>query len=138
MTKRIFIDSDVFIDVFSQREHFYKSSSQLLTLAELNVFQAYTSPLIIANIVYVLQKFGKKELAIHAVRKIRSFTNIVEMNQRIVDQAMAALIPDFEDAMEIYSAEHSAMDIIVTRNIKDYKSSKISLMSPIEALALFE
>jgi hypothetical protein len=38
---------------------------------------------------------------------------------------------DFEDALQNYSAElNKEIDIIITRNIKDFKYSKLAVMTP--------
>ncbi len=136
MDKRIFIDSDVLIDVLSMRKPFYKHSAELLSFAERKIFKGYTSPLIIANVNYVLQKFGSQKIAIDSIRKIRKFIGIVEMNEQIVDDALLSNFKDFEDALQAFSAEKANLDMIITRNMNDYSNSKLSVMSPIEALAM--
>jgi predicted nucleic acid-binding protein len=138
MAKCIFVDSDVLIDVFSKREPFYNDSAYFLEMAENKVFLAFTSPLIVANVYYVLQRFSAKETAMASIRKIRTFMGIVDMNQRIVDRAINSSFPDFEDALQIYSAENAVMDIIVTRNILHLKDSNLSVMKPLEAISLLE
>ena len=138
MAKCVFIDSDVLIDVFSEREPFYADSSYFLEMAEDSLFLAFTSPLIIANVYYVLQKFSSKEIAMTSIRKIRTFMSIVDMDQRIVDRAINSSFPDFEDALQIYSAENAVMDIIVTRNIEHFKESNLSVLKPVEAISIQE
>ena len=138
MAKCIFVDSDILIDVFSKREPFYSDSAYFLEMAETGVFLAFTSPLIIANVYYVLQKFSGKEIAMTSIRKIRAFVGVVDMNQRIVDRAVNSTFPDFEDALQIYSAENAVMDIIVTRNIEHFKDSNLSVLKPVEAISLLE
>ena len=137
MDKCIFIDSDVLIDVFAQRQPFYNDSSAVLTFAEEKVFNAYTSPLILANVYYVLRKFGGKELALNTIRKTRTFINVVDINQNIIDKAINSDFIDFEDAIQSYSAENAVMDIIVTRNIDHYKKSILSVLLPGEVIALY-
>ena len=137
MDKCIFVDSDVLIDVFAKRMPFYSDSSDFLTYAEEKKFQAYTSPLILANVYYVLKKFGGKMLALSTIRKTRTFINIVDINQSIIDKAINSDFSDFEDAIQSYSAENAVMDIIVTRNIDHYKNSKLSVLLPGEVIALY-
>jgi len=137
MDRCIFVDSDILIDVFSRRDPFYETSAIFLTLAENKEFQIFTSPLVIANVHYVLEKFSNRETARNAIRKIRTFVNIVDMNQKIVDRALNSSFPDFEDALQIVSAENAVMDLIVTRNIEDYKNSNLSVLKPAEVIALY-
>ncbi len=138
MAKCVFVDSDVLIDVFSARKPFYDDSAYLLELAEYGVFLAFTSPLVIANVYYVLQKFSNKEVAFSSIRKVRTFIGVVDMNQRIVDRALNSSFSDFEDALQIYSAENAVMDIIVTRNVEHFRTSNLSVMTPKEALSVLE
>ena len=138
MSKCVFVDSDVLIDVFSRREPFYEASAYFLEMAENGVFLAFTSPLVIANVYYVLQKFSNKEAAMNAIRKLRTFIGVVDMNQRIVDRAINSSFSDFEDALQIYSAENAVMDIIVTRNIDHFKDSNVSVLSPAEGISVLE
>ena len=138
MNRCIFIDSDVLIDVFAKRLSFYEHSAYCLELAEQKKFHAYTSPLIIANVFYVLQKFSNKKTAIDCIKKIRQFINIVNIDQTCVDQALNSEFTGFEDAIENYSAENAVMDVILTRNTVDFKHSKISIMLPSEVIALVD
>ena len=136
MSRCVFVDSDVLIDVFSKRMPFYTDSAYFLEMAENGVFLAFTTPLIVANVYYVLQKFSNKTAALNSIRKIRTFLGIVDMNQRIVDRAINSSFTDFEDALQIFSAEHAVMDIIVTRNIEHFKGSNLSVLSPTEAIGV--
>jgi predicted nucleic acid-binding protein len=138
MAKCVFLDSDVLIDVFANRAPFYGNSAAILSLAETGKCLAFTSPLVIANVHYVLQRFSNKFVAGNAIRKIRTIVGVVDMNQRIVDRALNSDLSDFEDALQIYSAENAVMDLIVTRNLGHYKTSAISALSPAEARAVLE
>jgi predicted nucleic acid-binding protein len=73
--KCIFIDSDVLIDVFAKRQPFYIHSAKCLELAEAGKYHAYTSPLIIANVFYVIHKFSDKITARDCIKKIRQYIN---------------------------------------------------------------
>lgn len=115
---------------------FYTDSAYFLELVENGVFQAFTTPLVIANVYYVLQKFSSKDVALNSIRKIRTLLGIIDMNQRIVDRALNSSISDFEDALQIYSAENAVMDLIVTRNIEHFLDSNLSVLSPTEAISL--
>ena len=134
--KCIFIDSDVLIDVFAKRQPFYFHSAKCLELAESGNYNAYTSPLIIANVFYVIHKFSDKTTAIECIKKIRQYINIVNVDQNCVDQALGSEFTDFEDAIQNYSAENAVMDAILTRNVAHFKKSNLSIMLPEEVVAL--
>ena len=137
MKPAVFFDSDVLIDVFAKRMPFFDHSATLLSLAETGKFLGYTSPIVIANVYYVLQKFGGKLLSKSNVRKIRQILKIVDMNEKTVDMAIESEFLDFEDGLQFSSILQAQLHYIVTRNIKDYKNNQIAVLSPTEALSLF-
>jgi len=58
-------------------------------------------------------------------------TDIARMNKQAVELALKSDFKDFEGALQYYSAmDNDNIDIIVTRNIKDYKHSELAVMSP--------
>ena len=53
------------------------------------------------------------------------------MDENVVLSALNADFKDFEDALQNYSAELSRqVELIITRNVKDYKLSALSVMTP--------
>jgi hypothetical protein len=58
--------------------------------------------------------------------------------KRLFDQAIAATGSDFEDAIQIASAMYIRSDYIISRNQKDFASSKIPAISAVEFLAMID
>ena len=77
MKPKLFIDSDVLIDILGNRQPFYPDSAAVLSLAEQELVQAYSTPLVISNIYYILRKLTTKENAVKGIRKLRTFLNII-------------------------------------------------------------
>ena len=138
MIPSVFFDSDVLIDVFARRLPFFDHSQALLTLTEKNMIAGYTSPLVIANVYYVLQKFGGKDLAKSNIRKIRQILRVIEMNEKTVDLALELDFSDFEDGLQFCAIVQAELNYIITRNLKDYKNSRVAVLSPIEAMSFFK
>jgi len=53
---RIFIDSDIILDLLAQREEFYPSAAKLFTLLDKGEFLGFTSPIVFANLHSILRK----------------------------------------------------------------------------------
>jgi hypothetical protein len=53
-----------------------------------------------------------------------------------VDKAMASALPDFEDNIQLISAETIVAHHVVTRNKKHFQPALISVLTPEEWLAL--
>ena len=136
MTHRLFIDSDIILDVFAKREPHYHHSALTLSLAEAQKVQAFTSPLVFANIYYVLRKLRSKNYALKSLRKLRIVIDVLPIEDKHVDEALNSSFTDFEDAIQHYVAMSGQVDYIITRNKSDYKSSKIPVCTPHEYLSM--
>ena len=128
--KRLFIDSDVLLDLLLNRSPFKLHTEILLLESERNNIILNTSALIVANIHYFLarqigSKASKKKIA-DLVKAIK----VLPLESDIVDMALVSDFPDFEDAMQFFIAERYYCDAIITRNTKDYKLSTIPVLTP--------
>lgn len=64
------------------------------------------------------------------LKLLLSFIDIVEVNKEIVLQALNSDFMDFEDALQNLSAVcHEEVKIIITRNIKDCRTSWLAIMT---------
>jgi len=130
MTK-VFIDSDIIIDYFYDRHPFSESASKVLNLCAYNKVVAFTSPLVVANVYYLLRKTAKHDKVIANLKGLLKYMSIINMNQKIVLKALNSDFIDFEDALQNFAAiESKHLDIIITRNVKDYKKSSLTIYTP--------
>jgi len=134
--KKVFVDSDVILDVLAQRQPFYDASAQIMSLCENNQLAGYTTPLVFANIYYLLRKLRSKDIAQSSLRKLRLILDIIMLTGDHVDRALNSKFTDFEDALQNFSAEERGIEIIITRNVSDYKHSKIAVHTPLSLLKL--
>lgn len=134
--KKLFIDSNIVLDLLAKREPFYESSAKLFSLADRNEIQMSVSSLTFANTNYVLSKLKSASEAKEILRKFKLLVHIVSLSEKIVDLALNdSAFKDFEDGLQYYSALESNQDIIITRNQKDFKSSQVAIMSAEEFLS---
>ncbi len=61
---KVFVDTDVILDLLMEREPFQKAAVELFRQIELKNIKGYTSPLIIANLHYLLSKIYNKSASI--------------------------------------------------------------------------
>ena len=138
MIKRVFIATDVILDVALAREPFLEASRIVLALLENNIAIGYMSSNGVANLYYILRKAGGDENARRFITKLIHYITILSIDHSDVVNGLKSGISDFEDALQQYSAKRNQCDCIVTRNIRDYKSSTIKVYSPIEFLNLYK
>lgn len=131
MKQSIFIDTDVVLDFLLNREPYSTFASIVFTLSEQNKITAYISPLTISNCYYILRKLASHKKVINSLQKLLIITNITSISKQDVVLALNSKFNDLEDAMQHFSAiSHSKIDVILTRNIKDYKNSEVPVMPP--------
>lgn len=129
--EKVFIDSDVILDVFFDRKPFVKYSSAILGLCESGRIKGYLTPLIYSNIYYLLRQTAKHEKVIEKLKQLLKITDVLTMDRSVVENTLNSGFKDFEDSLQNSSAEISKnIDIILTRNIKDYKNSKLGVFTP--------
>ena len=134
---KVFVDSDVILDVILEREGFI-FSQKLLDLMLTKRIAMLTSPVVFTNSFYVIRKLKGKQTALLSLKKMRKLFRISLLNEKIVDKALKSDFNDFEDAIQYYCAIDSQVKYLVTRNKSDYSGDEIIIISPQEFLAIFE
>ncbi len=128
---RILIDTDVILDFFFDRLPFSENSAKILSMCESKEISGFITPVIISNVYYLLRQTAKHEKVIEKLKLLISITEILVINRDAIVQALNSDFKDFEDALQNYSAEiNQEIEIIITRNTKDYKNSSLSVMTP--------
>ncbi len=136
--KKIFVDSDVILDLLTKREPFYPYAAELFSLVDKGKIKAHVSAIIITNLHYVLRKMTNKEQAIKSLQKLKLLVKILPVDEKIIDLALASEFTDFEDSIQYYVAKENEIDFLLTRNKKDYKTADIIILTPEEYLKLPE
>jgi len=126
--KNIFLDSDVILDVLLKRTGFYLPAANLLAAARINNLQLLTSSVVFVNVNYFLEKFDRGN-RVTLLKGLRSIISIVEVGGAVIDKALVSDLVDFEDAIQYYAALSAKADLIITRNIKDYKNTTIPVLT---------
>ena len=127
---KIFVDTDVILDLLARRLPHFHFSAVLFTFAEMKKLELYTTPLILANTFYILRKQLGNDSAKNAVRKLRILLHVIYSTESVIDKALNSDFPDFEDAIQYYTALEYQIPVILTRNIRDYKKASIVVQTP--------
>jgi predicted nucleic acid-binding protein len=135
--KKLFIDTNVLIDFLEKREPFFDDIALISSLAEENKFKLVVSSISFVNTFYVLRKKNENKRVLESLKRFRVICEISSIDEQVIDKSLFSQFPDFEDAVQYYSALHAKCNIIVTRNEKDFKNSKIPIMSPNKFLEIF-
>ena len=131
---RVFLDTNVILDLLAERTPFFDSIAKVATLADLKKIILMASPLSFTTIEYVLTKFEPSESVLNKLRKFKILCKVCEVNEEIIDKGLNSNFRDFEDAVQYFTAIQSNCNIIITRNGKDFKHATIPIMTAEEYL----
>jgi predicted nucleic acid-binding protein len=133
--KKVFVDTNILVDLIADRRPFSKFAIQIFSKAEERKIKLYTSSHSIATTHYLLKKYiDEKELR-DVLHNILYYLNIVAIDQDVIKKGLKSKHKDFEDAIQIISAYSiEKLDCIVTRNIKDFKGAEIPVLTPDELI----
>ncbi len=128
--KKLFIDTNILIDLLSRREPFYEESAALFSLADRKKVELAVSSLTIANTSYVLLRQLKANQVKEVLRKLRLVVKVLPLDDKIIGLALNdKTFADFEDCLQYFTAIENEQEMIITRNLKDYKTSQIPVMT---------
>lgn len=133
---KILVDTNVIIDVLAHREPFYEDSARIFSLADLGRVKLVISALSIANAHYILHNVMKIKSARTILGKFKVLVESLPLNDKVLDLAISdTKFNDFEDGIQYFTALDAQCDLIITRNIKDFRNSLIPTLQPKEYLA---
>jgi len=135
--KKIFIDTDIILDLLAERDPFYESAAELFSIIDTGNIKAYTSAVIIANINYILTKMLDKNKAKKNIIKIMTLLSVLSVNEKIIKLGLASDFKDFEDSLQYYTAVENKIEHLITRNIDDFKTAKITILTAEEFLKIY-
>ena len=135
MKAKLFLDTNVMMDLLSERLPFYNSIAKIASLADKGEIIIVASALSYTTINYLLTKIDSVDIVLDKLRKIKILSEVAMLDEEIIEKGLNSNFSDFEDAVQYFSALKANCNIIITRNAKDFKESKLPVMTPDEFLA---
>jgi predicted nucleic acid-binding protein len=133
---RIFIDTDIILDLIQKRTPFYNDSVRLFSLIEEKHIAGHVSPLIFANLYYILRKADSKMFAIQMLVRLKALVSVLTIDEKIIELALSSGFKDFEDAIQYYAALGANLKYLITRNKADYRELGIIVCTAREYLSI--
>jgi len=131
---RVFIDTNVIVDVIARREPFFADSQAVLSLCALGEIEGFVSDLTFCNVAYVM----RKQLGSHQLRSglsvLKNSLTVVPIGDDGISAALADETVDFEDAVQLAAATAANADLIITRNTRHFSRSTIRVCTPTDFL----
>jgi predicted nucleic acid-binding protein len=127
---RVFLDTNILLDVIQSRVGLVEESTAVIVLAEeldAKLFIAWHS---LATIYYLIRRGRTEHAAMKEIDQILDWADIAPVNSLSAARARNLNFSDFEDAMQCVCAESCLADIIITRNTKDFFASSVPALAP--------
>lgn len=134
MKERVFLDTNVVIDLLGEREQYYEAAAKIATLADKGKIKIIVSALTYSTLYFILSRFEDKETVKEKIRKFKVISETADLTDKIIEKGLTSKFSDFEDALQYYCAEVADCNILITRNGKDFKASEMPVLSPNEYL----
>jgi predicted nucleic acid-binding protein len=137
--KKLLLDTNIVIDLLAKRDPDYADAAQIFSLGDKRLLQLSVSALTIANTNYLLLKLKPHNEVKSIIRKFKLLVNVLSLDDKVINLALNDKdFKDFEDGLQYFSAIENDQDIIITRNLKDFKNSKIPVMTAEQYLKTYK
>ncbi len=127
--EKLLVDTNVVVDLLTRREDFYREAQDLFTLSDEGKVKLLVSSLTFANTHYLLNRYKNRDEARKILIKFKVLVEVAKLDDKIIELALASDFTDFEDAIQYYTAVENGVDVIITRNLRDFKTSKLPVLT---------
>ena len=114
MKDKLFIDTNVMLDLLGEREPFYDTVAKIATIADKGKVKLIVTALSYSTVFYLLSKFEDNEVVKEKLRKFKVISETSDLTDRIIDKGLSSKFSDFEDALQYHCA--LKMDCNLLRN----------------------
>jgi len=130
----IMFDTNVILDLWMAREPHWKEAAELVGQVEQGKISGYLCPTTITTLHYLGKRVLGEKQARALVSKLLDLFEVGYLTPEVFRDALNSKITDFEDAVLEAVSVASQVDVIATRNLKDFRKSRITAKSPVQIL----
>ncbi|HLP45303.1 MAG TPA: PIN domain-containing protein [Candidatus Kapabacteria bacterium] len=136
MAYKVFVDTNIILDIFLKRDPFFNNSQKTVLECVENDLIPHISGSSVTDLFYICKKSGmKEEIILDNLKELLEAFEVVIIDKSSILNAISSEIKDFEDAVQIMACQKEKINLIITRNKKDFKTDKIQVQTPEEFLA---
>ncbi|HYX10269.1 MAG TPA: PIN domain-containing protein, partial [Bacteroidales bacterium] len=92
----------------------------------------------VTTIFYLLSKALTSKQAEENIRKLLKIFQVSSITRVVLEDALDSQFKDYEDGVLYQSGVHANLDVIITRNQKDFTKSSLPVYSPTEFLDVLD
>ncbi len=126
MKDKLFLDTNIVIDLLGEREPFYEPAAKIVTLADKGKVQIIVSALTYTTVCYLLSRYERNKVVKEKMRKFKVIAETSDLTDKIIDKGLESKFSDFEDSLQYYCAVESECNLIILTNVKNYSWDSVS------------
>jgi predicted nucleic acid-binding protein len=136
---KLFLDTNIIIDLIANRLPFSKWAYQIFKDSKEGKWELFTSSNAILTSYYIIEKQIGKKRTKRVINILLERLDLCTIDKSHLESAITADFSDYEDAVQHECAKlHGNIDYIITRNKKDFKNSKIDVLSSEELYSIIQ
>ena len=131
---KVLLDTNIVLDIALKRDPFYDESFHIFSLINKKKIKAYITTTSITDIYYIIKKKLNHNLSIQFIEDLVAIVGLINVTEKTILSAIETKNNDFEDAIQFIAAHENSLNLIITRNKKDFLNSQLKVLNPIEFL----
>ena len=131
---RVLLDTNVVLDFLLDRAPFADAAAALWQANDDGQIEAYISVVTPVNVFYIARKLKGAATARQLVESLLSACRVCAPDRSALLSALALPVKDYEDAVQVVSAQAEMLDALITRDPDDYEGVQLPVFSPADFL----
>ena len=132
---RVLVDTNVVLDVLLDRRPFAEAATQVFALVEESRIEGFLCATTVTTVDYLLGQALAPAKAREALQRLLSLFEIAPVNRSVLEHALRSGVTDFGDAVLEQAGFLAGVDAITTRNVSDFRKSKVTVFDPLELIS---
>ncbi len=130
---KIFLDTNVVLDIIGKTEPFYHDAKLFLNLHSKGLAQLQIAESSLGNLYYLAFNVYKLPYSEFTMGDFIMACEVVSGSKDVIFRSIDSDFKDKEDALQYFTALENHADFLITRDTKDFNSAvKIPILSPKE------
>jgi predicted nucleic acid-binding protein len=132
----LFIDTNVILDVLTDREPWFKDSAAVLSLLDDPGVEGLVAAHTVTTLFYLASKYLGRQRTASVLLDLLDHVTVTPLDQDLLLRALSLGWEVMEDAVQGISAQRAEADYLVTRNPSDFPTTSVSVVTPQQLLAI--
>ena len=128
--KKVLVDLNIVLDFLNKR-NFHEEAARLIDMCMQKELAGFICAHEITTLSYfLLKEYKNKRKVIQTLSALFEIFHILAVDEAILREAILSSVPDYEDAVIEVSCIKNNIDYIISRNISDFKRSRVATYTP--------